>query len=307
MMPWLRRMKKKDGLVLDSSQIEVLNNSYRCKEPNFLSAFSEENFDLFPVDSESEKWLQVPPLDSLVECCLTKRFGNRASFVKSKGRTLFTQPCKMVEKIAYKGQQAARLGLIIQMYIQQSLGNFLQFLESDDFNKEKATQHVKDVFAMSTKALDQLGRSGAFHHVIRRSVAMTDTALFEQPDNLEFSNLPLTGEGVFGAGLESLLKARKEKKKQIDDLIPDVKRSGFKRKFSGAQPDSSKRPTPDRFFDRPSASTSKWDNFRIPRLSRDKTDSRPQSSYKSRGSFGSYPRRSTSFPGRGKLAKSDGK
>jgi hypothetical protein len=101
-------------------------------------------------------------------------------------------------KIDYKRQQAAQPGLIIQMYIQQRLGNFLHILESDDFNKEKATQHVKDVFAMSNKDLDQLCPSGAFNHVIRRPVAITDTALFEQPDNLEFSNLPLMCEGVFG-------------------------------------------------------------------------------------------------------------
>jgi len=38
---------KKEGLVLDKSQIEVLENSYRAKKSNYLSAFSEENFDCF--------------------------------------------------------------------------------------------------------------------------------------------------------------------------------------------------------------------------------------------------------------------
>ena len=41
-----------------------------------------------------------------------------------------------------------------------------------------------------------LSGPGVFHHVIR-TVARTDTALFEQPDNLEFSNFPLSGEGVW--------------------------------------------------------------------------------------------------------------
>ena len=79
---------------------------------------------------------------------------------------------------------------------------------------------MKDVFVISTRALDKLGRSGAFHQVIRRTVARTDTALFEQPDYLEFSNLPQFGEGVWCC----LLNARKEKKKHIDDLNPEVRR-----------------------------------------------------------------------------------
>ncbi|KAH3729324.1 hypothetical protein DPMN_055292 [Dreissena polymorpha] len=68
---------------------------------------------------------------------------------------------------------------------------------------------------------------------------MTDTGLYEQYKKLEFSNLPLSSEGVFGPGLEPLLKARKDKKKQVDDLIPDVRRP--KRKFP-SDFDTAKRP-----------------------------------------------------------------
>ncbi|KAL4220217.1 hypothetical protein ACF0H5_020625 [Mactra antiquata] len=62
-MPWFNPPTQKDGIVLDKSQIEVLENSYRFSQPNFLSAFCEENFDLFPVDSDSEKFLEVPSLN----------------------------------------------------------------------------------------------------------------------------------------------------------------------------------------------------------------------------------------------------
>ena len=307
----VHKTDKKVGIVLDKAQIEVLQGSYRCKSPNFLSAFCEDTYDLFPVDGDSEQYLEVPSLDSLVECCLTKRYGNKTSFVKSKGKSLFSQPSKLVEKIAYKGQQAARLGLVVQMYLQQSLGNLLQFFESEEFDKDRACQQVKDIFSMSTKALDQIGRAGAFHHIVRRSVAMTDTALYEQLDSSEFTNLPLTGEGVFGSGLETLLKNRKEKKKQVDDLIPDVRKAGIKRKFSGAQSqtEASKRPTYDRASDKPStsssATSSSWNNFRIPRLSREtREDNRHYSSYRSRGynSYNTY-RRPASGGGRGRLAK----
>jgi len=92
------------------------------------------------------------------------------------------------------------------------------------------------------KCLNQIGQAGTFHHIIRRSVAMTDTLLFEQPDNIEFANLPPTSDGVFGEGLEALLKFQKEKKKQINNLVQDMKKNDLKRKFSSTQSESNKRP-----------------------------------------------------------------
>lgn len=82
----------------------------------------------------------------------------------------------MVEKIAYKGQQAARLGIIMQLYIQQSLGNLMQLVSADCFDKNCLVEQVKNVFAMTTECLDHLGRTETFHHIVRRTVAMTDTA-----------------------------------------------------------------------------------------------------------------------------------
>ncbi|KAH3729411.1 hypothetical protein DPMN_055382 [Dreissena polymorpha] len=135
---------------------------------------------------------------------------------------------------------------------------------------------------------------------------MTDTGLYEQYKKLEFSNLPLSSEGVFGPGLEPLLKARKDKKKQVDDLIPDVRRP--KRKFP-SDFDTAKRP---RFesYGKPATSTTpltsgtKWNNFRIPKAQyRNRFDdpSKPRSS--SRG----FPRRQGQSYGRGKTDKSTDK
>lgn len=301
----VKKEQKKEGIVLDAAQIEAINHSYRCSQPNFLTAFSEDNYDIFSVDADSEKYLQVPSLDNIIDSCLTKRYGGKASFVKGKGKSLHSQPCKMVEKIGFKGQQAARLALVMQLYIQQSLGNHLQTLQSEDFDKEKAVQQIRDIFAMSTKCVDQIGRAGAFHHIIRRTVALTDTGLYEQPDNLAFSNLPLTGDGVFGAELEPLLKSLKEKRKQVDELIPDVKK-GIKRKM-GTYSETNKRTAYDKFSDKtPAASGTNWNNFRIPRLPRDnyKRDDRQAFPARGRGTFGS---RRPAGSGRGKLAKTDEK
>ena len=135
----------------------------------------------------------------------------------------------MIEKIAYRGQQAAYMGIIMNMYIQQGLGSLVQMLQ--DKNYEKAMQQVRDVFAISTKTLDQFGRTGALHHIIRRQLAMTDTSLYELEDAKSVSSLPLTSEGVFGKELETTLKAKKEKKKALDDLIPNLrKKDSLKRK-----------------------------------------------------------------------------
>ena len=50
--------------------------------------------------------------------------------------------------------------------------------------------------------------------------------------------LPLTGDGVFGKGIEDSLKKRKEQKEQLSDLIPEYDSSksdtSHKRKFSGS-------------------------------------------------------------------------
>ena len=93
-----KKSTQKIGIAIDQLQKEVLQNNYRTKEPNFLTAFSEDNYDLFPVNEETEKYLEVPSLDTLVDSCLVKRHGPKASFAKSKHKSLATQPYKMLEK-----------------------------------------------------------------------------------------------------------------------------------------------------------------------------------------------------------------
>ena len=89
---------------------------------------------------------------------------------------------------------------------------------------------------MSTKALDQVGHAGAFHHIVRRKAAASDTGLNYLRDvQAKVLYLPLSGEGVFGKGLEGNLQKRKEQKEQLSDLVPDFAQarsdSGRKRKF----------------------------------------------------------------------------
>ena len=145
--------KKQIGISIDSSQRDVLNNGYRTSTPSFLTAFSENLVELFPVDEDTEKFFKVPPIDELIESCLIKRYGSKAAFSNSKvkGRSLYTQPNKMVERISYKGGHASRMGIIIQLYVQQSLGQLLQTIQSETFDKEKAVKQVKDIFSMATK------------------------------------------------------------------------------------------------------------------------------------------------------------
>ena len=59
----VKKDDKKVGISLDKSQIDVIENSWHHKNPSSLSTTFEENFDLFPVDEEAEKFLSVPSLE----------------------------------------------------------------------------------------------------------------------------------------------------------------------------------------------------------------------------------------------------
>ena len=137
-----------------------------------------------------------------------------------------------MEKIAY--QVAARMGIISMCYAQLALGSLLQNLKSSSPNMDEAIQNVRDIFAKSTKALDQFGRTGAFNHLVRRKPTVADTRLHEFKD-LQKTALtsPLAGEGIFGEEFEKKLKNRQEKDKHLSELMPEVgKRSFLKRKSS---------------------------------------------------------------------------
>ncbi|KAH3892310.1 hypothetical protein DPMN_016425 [Dreissena polymorpha] len=112
----------------------------------------------------------------------------------------------MVEKTAYRGQQSVYMGIVTQMYMQQALGMPMDMVT----DKPEIEKKVKDIFAVSTQSLDQFGRAGAFFHIIRRQVTMSETSLYEL-DSRTISNLPLSGDGVFGEELEKNLKQKKDK------------------------------------------------------------------------------------------------
>ena len=224
-----------DGIVLEDSQKEILSKSWRAEKPDRLSSFKDEYRQSFPIHQKSEGFLQVPQLDELIETMLRNRHGQNMKPWTSS-RMLATQPFKNIECLAYHGQWAARMGITIQAYLQQGLGSLLTVLNDKEPNIDKAIQTVRDLFDMSSKAMDQLGRVGAFHHVIRRKVVCSDTGLGSLKDiQAKVTGLPLTGLGVFGKGLEETLKNRKEQKDQLFDLIPELSEKGHKRKFTNKQ------------------------------------------------------------------------
>ena len=68
-------------------------------------------------------------------------------------------------------------------------------------------QTVKDIFAISNKALDihPSGHTGAFFHLICRKAAAQDSGIVQLKDiQSKAQCLTLTDEGVFGKGLESV-------------------------------------------------------------------------------------------------------
>ena len=95
--------------------------------------------------------------------------------------------------------------------------------------------------------------------------------------------------------------------KHVEELLPDLKK-GQKRKTSGYQHDYNKRPAFDLSSEKPA--TNNWNNFRIPKLSKDGRNNSRQNSYNSkyrRGYSNSFRKLASTTSGRGRLAKSDEK
>lgn len=221
------------GLILDESQSDILKQSWRIAKPDKLTAYKDSYKVAFPIHEKSEDLICVPSLDDIVETFLMKRFSNKACFKKQKN--LQTSHLKEIEKLAYQGQVAAKMGISIVVYLQQAVRVLLEELKTENPNIDLAIQTVRDVFAMSTKSLDQLGRSGAHLHMIRRKAAIVDMGLENVKDVANQANsLPLTGDGVLGSSFEAKLKDRKEKNKEAKDLVPELepKKYPSKRKSS---------------------------------------------------------------------------
>jgi len=212
-----------DGLLLDKSQLDILSKSWRCEFPSKITAFKDEYRASFPVHEDSVNVLNVPGLDDIVEPMLRKRHSAKSFKSWGKGRQLCSQPLKSIESLGYQGQMAARMGIVGVSYLQQGLASLMNTLKEEEPNIDRSIQTVRDLFEMSSKVLDQCGRTGAFHHMIRRKATIADTGLESLKDiSAKVLDLPLSGDGVFGKGLEAKLKDRKEQKDQLSDLVPEL-------------------------------------------------------------------------------------
>jgi len=146
------------------------------------------------------------------------------------------------EKLAFQGQHDAMMGIVIILYMQQALGNLLRVLSDKDANIDSAIQCVRDIFAMNTKSLDQLERTRAIHHLVRRKAAMADCDLNDSREvRNQIWNLPLSLDGICGSGLEHKLKEGVGMNKNISDLLPEFERKP-KRKAHSAGDQPWKRP-----------------------------------------------------------------
>ena len=93
---------------------------------------------------------------------------------------------------------------------------------------------------MSTKSLDQMARTGTFHHLVRRKATIADTGLDDFKD-LQKAALtsPLSGEGIFGSEFEKKLKDRQEKDKQLSELMPEMNKKFYGKRKTSFQAESS--------------------------------------------------------------------
>ncbi|CAC5394887.1 unnamed protein product [Mytilus coruscus] len=202
---------------------ERFQRAWRSDTPQKVTCFRDSYRQSFPVDPSCENYFNVPTFDNTVESLLVKRFGPKAAF--SRVPCLFSKELKSLEKIAYQGQLAARMGLITSCYTQQALGILLDNLQSDTPNLDGAVQNVRDIFALSTKTFDQMSRTGSFHHMVRRRATMYDTRLSDLKDYANtVMSLPLTSEGIFGSQFDEKLKEKTKRNKQPAECLPNLKR-----------------------------------------------------------------------------------
>lgn len=221
------------GVILDKAQTDILNESWRINMPYRLTAYRDSYKSSFPVHEKSEEFLKVPSLGDMDEHFLIKRHSGKATFKRS--RSLFTPYLKEMERLAFQEQSAARMGIVMSLYEQRALASLLQELRQDNPNWDAATQTVRDIFAMSSRILDQFCRTGACDHFIRRKATILDMgvdSIKDVPKHADY--LRLTGDGVLGKEFETNLKERKEKNKEFKDLVPEIKRdlNPLKRKSS---------------------------------------------------------------------------
>ena len=222
------------GLTLDNAQVEIINTSWRSQAPDKMAAYKDSYRQSFPIHESAEA---LPSLDELTERLLIKKHGHRTAYGSSQ--SLFSQPFKSIEKIVYQRQVASWMGLISDCYSQQALGLLLKNLKSESPNLDKAVQNVRDLFAISTKTLDQFARAEAFMHLMRRKVIVADTELHDFKD-LQKAALtsPLSGEGIFGPDFEKKLKDYQEKDKQLSELMPKMNKKQFMKRKSNFQAES---------------------------------------------------------------------
>ena len=95
---------ERTGLLVDESQANILENSWRSKHPERLTAFKDEYRSCFPVNEQSMSLLQVPSLDDLLEPMLNKTHGAKAVRNWDKQKQLFTQPLKSIERLAFQAK-----------------------------------------------------------------------------------------------------------------------------------------------------------------------------------------------------------
>lgn len=238
--------KTTSGLCVDNSQREILNASWHSDHPERLASYRDVNRNIFPVHEDSQDLFKVPGLDDSISTLLENKHGRGAAFGRQP--SLYSKSMKTFERLSYNGQLAARMGLISTCYMQQALGVLLNTLQSSELNVDRAVQMVRDIFAMSSKTLDQVARTGAYHHLVRRQATLIDTGLCEYKEYVNtVMSLPLTSDGVFGAQFDKRLKEKSELWKNLAEVLPECLRkpsqltTSYKRKAPATSSGPNKR------------------------------------------------------------------
>ncbi|KAJ8305333.1 LOW QUALITY PROTEIN: hypothetical protein KUTeg_015878 [Tegillarca granosa] len=121
-----------DELSLNPGQEKVRGVSPDSENETTIIVFQRGSLtDIFGDDALAKKSDKDVGIErEVLKDTLIRRHGKKAGFIRN-ARHLYSQPYKMIEKTAYRWQQAAYLEIVINLYIQQGLASLMSILKED--------------------------------------------------------------------------------------------------------------------------------------------------------------------------------
>lgn len=196
-------------VTLDSEQVTVLENGWRSKYPEHLTAYSSETYKQLRPGTDSEPLLSVPMLDEFIQFVNKNKKGSRTT------KEGFRNPLwSNLETRLRKVHRANQLGILASMATQKKVFDCRALLQKwfDDGNGNITNEQFQEMsdlllemFDLSNRSLEQSSRAGGLTHQSRRFVVLQDLNT-PQHSQKQWLNLPLSNTGIMGSQFTETLE-----------------------------------------------------------------------------------------------------